>query len=112
MPSSVQAAGSSGSARSCRIDDADPVDRALGVHVHPEVLQAGVPGATLEHEQRHDAPDDDVGQRGGQLLGHRGPAVGLLGGDVEHRLQADRCVTASASGHHRRRDRSPITATP
>jgi hypothetical protein len=29
-----------------------------------------------------------VGQRGGQLLGHRRPAVGLLGGDLEHRLQA------------------------
>ena len=67
-----------------RVDDADPVDRTLGVHVHPEVLQAGVPGAPLEHDQRHDASDDDVGQSGGQLLGHRGPAVGLLGGDVEH----------------------------
>ena len=95
-----------------RIDDADPVDRTLGVDVHPEVLQAGVPGATLEHEQRHDASDDDVGQRGGQLLGHRRPAVGLLGGDLEHRLQAIGGRPPRRSGHHRRRDRSPITATP
>ena len=54
-----------------RIDDADPVDRALGVDVHPQVLQAGVPGPALEHDQRHDPADDDVGQGGRQLLGDR-----------------------------------------
>ncbi len=70
-----------------RVDDADPVDRALGVHVHPQVLQAGVPGPALEHDKRDHAADDDVRQRRGQLLGHRGAAVGLLGGELEHGLQ-------------------------
>ena len=33
-----------------RIDDAHPVDCALGVDVHPQVLQAGVPCPPLEHD--------------------------------------------------------------
>ena len=51
-----------------RVDDADPVDGALRVHVHPQVLQAGVPGPALQDQQRNHATDHDVGQRGGQLL--------------------------------------------
>jgi hypothetical protein len=53
----------------------------------PEILQAGVPGAAFQHDQGDHAPDDDVGECRRQLLGHRGTAVGLLGGDTEHDLQ-------------------------
>ncbi len=52
----------------------------------PEPVSRARPPAATSGDH---APDDDVGKRGGQLLGHRGAAVGLpAAAGVEHRAQA------------------------
>src|SRR5882757_7097621 len=72
-------AGSSGSARSfgstTPTQSIAPSESTCTQRFSRPVSQA----RPFEREQRHHAPDHDVGQRGGQLLSHSGAAVRLLG---------------------------------
>ena len=97
-----------------RVDDTDPVDRPLGVDMHPQVLQAGVPRPALQHDERDDAPDDDVRQGRRQLLRHGGTAFGLLRPRARTSRTGDpwsapgpAATSAGATGHPSPRRRRP-----
>jgi hypothetical protein len=73
------------------VDDADPVDGALGVAVHPQVLQPRVPRPSFQDHQRDHPAGHGVRERRGQLrrgqLRRGGPAIHLTSGGHEHPAQ-------------------------
>ncbi len=90
-----------------RIGDADPVDRALGVDVHPQVLQTRVPSPALEHEQREHPPEHDMGQvvAASCWAAAAGLSISAVA-DLEHLAQsvggrAPRPAATTVGGRHR-----------